>query len=114
MISHLPISNIFLKCNLSLSRQIIIAMISVLMNMTMISIAMRIKDKAGEYARAGKRFSIRHLAQFVRFEMHTNGTIDGFKMNNSITPCLARRLVQEVPAVAGRRRHRSEKLLLVS
>lgn len=62
---------------------------------------MRIKDKAGEYAAKGKRFSIRHLAQFVRFEMQTNGTIDGFKMNNSITPCLARRLVQEVPAVAG-------------
>lgn len=62
---------------------------------------MLIKDKAGEYARAGKRFSIRHIAQFVRFEMHTNGKIDGFKMNNSITPCLARRLVQEVPAVAG-------------
>ena len=60
---------------------------------------MKIKDLAGTYAARGKRFSIRHLAQIARFEMQTNGTIDGFKMNNSITPCLARRLVQEVPAV---------------
>lgn len=51
------------------------------------------------YASRGMRFSIRELADLVRFHMATNGTTDGFKCNNSLHSAFSRRLVAEHPEV---------------
>lgn len=56
-----------------------------------------IERAALKYARDGKRFSIRQLCDHVRFEMYTVGLSDGFKMNNSLHPVFARKLIAKYP-----------------
>lgn len=60
-----------------------------------------IEKAAVRSARNGHRFSIRQLCDHVRFEMATNGFSDGFKMNNSLHPVFARKLIAKHPELEG-------------
>lgn len=55
------------------------------------------KRQARFYANHEMRFSIRELADVVRFRMASEGYSDGFKMNNSLHPVFSRKLLAEVP-----------------
>lgn len=59
-----------------------------------------IKNIARAHATRGHHVSMRHLMNIARFDMYTKGLSEGFKVNNSITPFLARKLIEEVPETA--------------
>ena len=45
----------------------------------------------------GRRFGIKDLCEHVRWRMYADGLEDGFKLNNNISPALARLILREVP-----------------
>jgi len=69
-----------------------------------------IKRKAREKVASHQRTSMRYLMQIARFELDTKGLCEGFKINNSITPVLARRLMIEVPEVSAIMETRKSKV----
>lgn len=60
----------------------------------------RMKNIAWDNINRGRRFSMEKLFQHARYEMHVEGTTDGFKVNNNTRSALARRLVREIPEAA--------------
>ena len=54
-------------------------------------------DMAKKYVAQGRRFSMEKLFQFARYDMNTNGTSQGFKVNNNTRAALARMMCEENP-----------------
>lgn len=59
----------------------------------------RITALALGYERSNRRFSMERLLQTARYDMATNGHIQGFKVNNNARAALARKLIAQHPEV---------------
>lgn len=68
------------------------------------------KRIACDYIAQKRRFSMEKLIQAARYDMYTNGTSQGFKVNNNLRSPLARLLVKEMPAAKPYIEMRSSKV----
>ena len=60
----------------------------------------RMTGMARRYVDQGRRFSMEKLFQHARYDMPTNGTSEGFKVNNNTRAALARMMRDENPEFA--------------
>lgn len=60
----------------------------------------RMTGMARLYVEQGRRFSMEKLFQHARYDMPTNGTSEGFKVNNNTRAALARMMRDENPEFA--------------
>lgn len=67
-------------------------------------------NRAAELVSQGRRFSMEYLIQAARYEMPTNGTSQGFKMNNNTRSALRKRMVQRYPKWEGNVERRNSKV----
>lgn len=58
-------------------------------------------DTALHYRSVGRKIPIKKLIEDARFELHINGESEGFKINNNMSPALARHMMANVPGLAG-------------